>query len=58
MFVIVWFKYSPGKEYGKADERWLFSDPTIVSLELLTVVLDGSLALLLIYAIIKDKHYR
>uniref|UniRef100_A0A8C2J4E8 EBP like n=1 Tax=Cyprinus carpio TaxID=7962 RepID=A0A8C2J4E8_CYPCA len=47
-----------GKEYGKADERWLYSDPTIVSLELLTVVLDGTLALLLVYAIIKDKHYR
>uniref|UniRef100_A0A672PRG4 EBP like n=1 Tax=Sinocyclocheilus grahami TaxID=75366 RepID=A0A672PRG4_SINGR len=46
------------KEYGKADERWLYSDPAIVSLELLTVVLDGSLALLLVYAIIKDKHYR
>uniref|UniRef100_A0A8C1V1T8 EBP like n=1 Tax=Cyprinus carpio TaxID=7962 RepID=A0A8C1V1T8_CYPCA len=46
------------KEYGKADERWLYSDPTIVSLELLTVVLDGTLALLLVYAIIKDKHYR
>ncbi|XP_062865812.1 emopamil-binding protein-like [Trichomycterus rosablanca] len=46
------------KEYGKADEHWLHSDPTIVSLELLTVVLDGFLALLLIYAIIKDKHYR
>lgn len=47
-----------GKEYGKADQRWLHSDPTIVSLELLTVVLDGFLALLLVYAIIKDKHYR
>ncbi|KAM8975719.1 emopamil-binding protein-like [Pelodytes ibericus] len=46
------------KEYGKADSRWLHSDPTIVSLELLTVVLDGLLALALIYAIIKDKHYR
>lgn len=52
------YKYFTGKEYGKADERWLYSDPTIVSLELLTVVLDGSLALLLIYAIIKNKHYR
>lgn len=52
MFAELW------KEYGKADERWLYSDPTIVSLELLTVVLDGSLALLLVYAIIKDKHYR
>ncbi|XP_053564347.1 emopamil-binding protein-like [Bombina bombina] len=46
------------KEYGKADARWLHSDPTIVSLEILTVVLDGLLALLLIYAIIKDKYYR
>ena len=47
-----------GKEYGKADERWLHSDPTIVSLELLTVVLDSFLALVLVYAIVKDKHYR
>uniref|UniRef100_A0A8B9KTT0 EXPERA domain-containing protein n=1 Tax=Astyanax mexicanus TaxID=7994 RepID=A0A8B9KTT0_ASTMX len=46
------------KEYGKADQRWLHSDPNIVSLELLTVVLDGFLALLLVYAIVKDKHYR
>ncbi|XP_046886905.1 emopamil-binding protein-like isoform X1 [Hypomesus transpacificus] len=46
------------KEYGKADERWLHSDPTIVSLELLTVVLDSFLALVLVYAIVKDKHYR
>ncbi|XP_019897994.2 emopamil-binding protein-like isoform X2 [Esox lucius] len=46
------------KEYGKADGRWLHSDPTIVSLELLTVLLDSLLALVLIYAIVKDKHYR
>ncbi|XP_074073255.1 emopamil-binding protein-like [Macrotis lagotis] len=46
------------KEYGKADARWLHSDPTIVSLEMLTVVVDGLLALLLIYAIIKEKYYR
>ncbi|CAI9560253.1 unnamed protein product [Staurois parvus] len=46
------------KEYGKADERWLHSDPTIVSLEILTVVVDGLLALALIYAIVKDKYYR
>ncbi|XP_030887934.1 emopamil-binding protein-like [Leptonychotes weddellii] len=47
-----------GKEYGKADARWLYFDPTIVSLEILTVVLDGSLALVLIYAIVKEKYYR
>ncbi|XP_073518791.1 emopamil-binding protein-like [Phyllobates terribilis] len=46
------------KEYGKADERWLHSDPTIVSLEILTVVVDGLLAVVLTYAIIKDKYYR
>ncbi|XP_018415639.1 PREDICTED: emopamil-binding protein-like [Nanorana parkeri] len=46
------------KEYGKADERWLHSDPTVVSLEILTVVVDGLLALALIYAIVKDKYYR
>ncbi|XP_051016620.1 emopamil-binding protein-like [Acomys russatus] len=46
------------KEYGKADARWLYSDPTIVSLEVLTVVLDGFLALVLIYAIVKETYYR
>ena len=47
-----------GKEYGKADSRWLHSDPTIVSLEILTVFLTGPLALLLIHAISYNKHYR
>uniref|UniRef100_UPI00398E5E5D emopamil-binding protein-like n=1 Tax=Pristiophorus japonicus TaxID=55135 RepID=UPI00398E5E5D len=46
------------QEYGKADARWLYSDPTIVSLEILTVLVDGFLALVLIYAIVKDKYYR
>ncbi|KAG8431225.1 hypothetical protein GDO86_019221 [Hymenochirus boettgeri] len=46
------------KEYGKADTRWLHADPTVVSIEILTVVLDGLLALVLVYAIIKDKYYR
>lgn len=49
---------SVGREYGKADSRWLVSDPTIVSIEILTVVLDSLLALLLIHAILKDKYYR
>lgn len=47
-----------GKEYGKADSRWLVSDLTIVSIEILTVVLDSLLALLLIHAVLKDKYYR
>uniref|UniRef100_A0A8I3X703 EBP like n=1 Tax=Callithrix jacchus TaxID=9483 RepID=A0A8I3X703_CALJA len=46
------------KEYGKADARWLYFDPTIVSVEILTVALDGSLVLFLVYAIVKEKHYR
>uniref|UniRef100_A0AAZ1XK93 EXPERA domain-containing protein n=1 Tax=Oreochromis aureus TaxID=47969 RepID=A0AAZ1XK93_OREAU len=46
------------KEYGKADSRWLVSDPTIVSIEILTVILDSLLALLLIHAVLKDKYYR
>ncbi|XP_028646313.1 emopamil-binding protein-like [Erpetoichthys calabaricus] len=46
------------KEYGKADKRWLYSDPTIVSIELLTVIFVGLLAVILIYSIIKDTFYR
>ncbi|XP_067669695.1 emopamil-binding protein-like [Haliotis asinina] len=46
------------QEYGKADKRWLVSDPTIVSLEMLTVFLDGPLCVILVYAIVEDKHYR
>lgn len=49
---------SVGKEYGKADSRWLISDPTIVSIEIVTVILDSLLGLLLIHAVVKDKHYR
>ncbi|XP_055352177.1 emopamil-binding protein-like [Paramacrobiotus metropolitanus] len=49
---IVW------KEYGLADTRWLHSDPNVVSLEVLTVVVDGLLALILAYAIIKRRSYR
>ncbi|XP_058478699.1 emopamil-binding protein-like [Solea solea] len=46
------------KEYGKADSRWLFSDSNIVSIEILTVVLDSVLAVLLIYAVLRQKYYR
>ena len=52
---IVW---TTGKEYGKADSRWAHSDPTIISLELLTVFLCSFLCIVLIYAIIADKPYR
>lgn len=47
-----------GQEYAKADARWGESDPTIVSLEILTVIFNGSLCLLLVYAIFNNKPYR
>ncbi|XP_060923229.1 emopamil-binding protein-like [Limanda limanda] len=46
------------REYSKADSRWLVFDPTIVSIEILTVVLDSILGVLLIYAILNDQYYR
>jgi len=46
------------KEYGKADSRWLVSDPTIVSLEMLTVFVVAPLCVLLVYAICKRRPYR
>ncbi|XP_078100469.1 emopamil-binding protein-like [Sander vitreus] len=46
------------KEYGRADGRWLVSDPTIVSIEILTVGLDSLLGVLLIHAVLQDKYYR
>ncbi|KAK3087191.1 hypothetical protein FSP39_002886 [Pinctada imbricata] len=52
------FTASLWKEYALADKRWGVSDPTVVSLEILTVFIDGPLCLLLIYAIMKNKFYR
>ena len=47
-----------GKEYAKADYRWGVSDPTIVSLEILTVTIVEVFAVVLVYAILKNKFYR
>ena len=52
------FACSPGKEYAKADRRWGVSDPTVVSLEILTVTIVQVFAVMLIYAILKNKPYR
>lgn len=46
------------KEYGKADARWAVSDPTIVSLEILTAFLLSPMCLLLAYAICRQRPYR
>eukprot|EP00741_Cyanophora_paradoxa_P003572 tig00000093_g3470.t1 len=48
----------PWKEYAKADSRWGVSDPTIVSVELITVVLDGILCLVVMWAIVRRSAYR
>ncbi|KAL3486124.1 Emopamil-binding protein [Aspergillus germanicus] len=37
------------QEYAKADHRWAVSDPTVISLELLTVFLGGPAAIYICY---------
>lgn len=49
-----------GKEYARADIRWGLADPTVVSLEILTVLGVGPLCCYIIYQLIKDdpaRHY-
>ncbi|XP_029030237.1 emopamil-binding protein-like [Betta splendens] len=46
------------KEYSRADSRWLGSDPSIVSVEILTVALGSLLGVVLIHAVLNDKYYR
>ncbi|CAB4413734.1 unnamed protein product [Rhizophagus irregularis] len=48
------------QEYGKADSRWLHSDPTILSVEIPTFIFCGPLSLYIIYLIIinhSTRHY-
>ncbi|CAL1713273.1 unnamed protein product [Somion occarium] len=48
------------KEYARADARWGVSDPTVVSLEILTVLGVGPLCCLVLYQLAKDdpaRHY-
>ena len=46
------------KEYYHADKRWGVSDPTVVSLEILTVFFCTTLCFVLVYAIFTNKPYR
>lgn len=51
---------SAGREYAAADFRWGFSDETVVSLEILTVLGAGPLACYVVYQIVKNdpaRHY-
>jgi len=48
------------KEYGRADFRWALADPTIVSLEILTVLGAAPMCCYIIYQLSKDdpaRHY-
>ncbi|VDB91888.1 unnamed protein product [Peniophora sp. CBMAI 1063] len=48
------------REYAAADYRWGTADPTVVSLELLTVFIGGPLALYIAYQIARNdpaRHY-
>ncbi|KAG2185460.1 hypothetical protein INT44_002251 [Umbelopsis vinacea] len=46
------------KEYAKADVRWGMADPTVVSLELLTVFGAGPLCVFLMYQIVQNDPAR
>lgn len=50
--------YFTGKEYAKADVRWGMADPTVVSLELLTVFGAGPLCVFLMYQIVRNDPAR
>ncbi len=45
------------REYGRADARWAVRDPTVISIEIATVVM-GILCLFAIYGVVKRKSWR
>ena len=47
-----------GKEYGKADRRWLVADPTIVGMGLARMLVADPLCCVLIHAIVRGANYR
>lgn len=51
---------SSGKEYARADYRWGFSDETVVSLEILTVLGAGPLCCYILRQLVRGdpaRHY-
>ncbi|KAL2863398.1 EXPERA domain-containing protein [Aspergillus lucknowensis] len=46
------------QEYAKADHRWAVADPTVVSLEILTVFLGGPAAVYICYLLWVSSHPR
>jgi hypothetical protein len=58
--VVSILKSDLGKEYTRADARWGVSDPTVVSLEILTVLGAAPMCCYIIRQIVKDdpaRHY-
>ena len=47
-----------GQEYAAADRRWGTADPTVVSIELVTVFGAGSLAVWIVYQIVRRNPVR
>jgi EXPERA (EXPanded EBP superfamily) len=47
-----------GQEYAAADRRWGTADPTVVSIELLTVFGAGTLAVWIVYQIVRRNPER
>jgi len=52
------YKFTTGREYAAADFRWGVSDPTVVSIELLTVIGDGLLCVYILYLLIQQDKRR
>lgn len=47
-----------GKEYARADARWGFADPTVVSLEILTVLGAGPICCYILKQLVQDDPAR
>lgn len=60
LYLILFSACFIGKEYARADYRWGFSDPTVVSLEILTVLGAGPLCIYILYQLARAdaaRHY-
>lgn len=55
-----WYLHGSGREYAAADFRWGTADPTVVSLELLTVLGAGPLCCYILHLLAFSdpaRHY-
>eukprot|EP00850_Spirogloea_muscicola_P019123 SM000184S03756 [mRNA] locus=s184:35514:38303:+ [translate_table: standard] len=56
--LVVLLAWPVGKEYSKADSRYVTRDSFVVAMETVTAFLEGPASLLAVYAIVKRKPYR